>query len=134
MEPTFKNAHGMMTQFTVIDQLLRHRPQLLAIGTNLFTRGSTVWSRPGRAIAEDGWSKNPVGLDNGARSGVLRKRVQGNVPAAGATQGGEAEAGGFNCRDAVKSVAQVVFRVSFLQVECGSVNKNVWIMTDGKQI
>ena len=85
-------------------------------------------------MAEDGWSKNPVGLDGGARGRVLRKRVQGNVLAAGATQGGEAEAGRLNRRDAVQSVAQVVFCVSFLQVEGRSVNSNAWIMTDGKQI
>lgn len=116
-----------MSQFAVMDQLPRHRPQPLAIGTDFFTRGSTVWSRPGRAVAEDGWSKNPVGLDGGARGRVLRKWVQGNVLAAGATQGREAEAGRLNCRDAVQSVVQVVFCVSFLQVEGGSVNKQCMV-------
>lgn len=115
----------MMEQFTIVDQLLRHRPQLLAISANLFTRGTAVWVGPGGPVAEDGWSKNPARLDGRARGSVRRKGVQGHILAAGATKGGEAEVGGFNCRDAVESVAKVVLCVGFLHVGGRSAKVNV---------
>lgn len=113
-KPAIERAYRMMSQFTLVNQLLRDCPQLLAIRPNFFAWASTIWFRPGRSIAENRRSKHPVGLHSSACCGVRCERVQGYVLAAGTTQRSITKCRRLDCCDTVKGVFEVVLCIRFL--------------------